>query len=464
MSAFPRILLKNRGAALGNLCGIVGRNQAGGFPMKTQIVLEALPTHTRHVPLAVLGYCLTRTGFLKPVWEEIEWSMKTIQHTPTEKLQDMLVSILAGNEAVCQINTQLRPDLTLAAAWNRKQFAEQSSVANTLDVLGAQQTAQLRMGSQQLFRQHSQTMSHDFEKQWLTIDIDPTGLLASRKAEGSRKGYISGQRNQYGRQLARLSVPTYHESLYSVLYPGNQQAAPTLKPAITTAQEFLSLSREQRQRTIIRSDASLGTDGNINWLLWSDYQVLMKGFSGNRAVSYAKKLNEADWQADPSRKRWIAWAPAPRRFARRVRVFALRWRGKNKMRYGTLLSTLFQLEPLPTWRLHDGRGAIEIEIKADKQGLRIPKRRKKSFAAQEGLILLTDLAHNILSWVHHWVLEDSSFADFATKRIVDELMCIPGRVELMGGKLRKVALLETHPYAHDMRLILEELLDLFENP
>lgn len=432
--------------------------------MKTQIVLEALPTHTRYVPLAVLGYCLTRTGFLKPVWEGIEWPMKTIRHTPTEKLQDMLVSILAGNEAVSQINTQLRPDLTLAAAWNRPQFAEQSSIATALNALGAQQTAQLRAGSQRLFRQYSQTMRHDFEKQWLIIDIDPTGLLASRKAEGSRKGYISGRRNQYGRQLARLSVPTYHENLYSLLYPGNQQAAPTLKPAIKTAQEFLGLTREQRQRTIIRSDASLGTDGNTNWLLWLDYQVLMKGFSSNRAVSYAKKLNEVDWQEDPPRKRWIAWAPAPRRFARRVNVFALRWEGKSKMRYGTLLSTLFQLEPLSTWRLHDGRGAMEIEIKADKQGLRVPKRRKKSFTAQEGLILLTDLAHNILSWTHHWVLEDSPFANFGTKRIVDELMCIPGRVEFMDGKLSKVALLETHPYADDMRLILEELLDLFENP
>jgi hypothetical protein len=432
--------------------------------MKAQIVLEALPTHTRYVPLAVLGYCLTRTGFLQPVWEEIEWSMKTIRHKPTEKLQDMLVSILAGNDAVSQINTRLRPDLTLAAAWNREQFAEQSSIANTLNALEAQQTVQLRVGSQRLFRQYSQTMRHDFEKQWLMIDIDPTGLLASRRAEGSRKGYISGRRNQYCRQLARLSVPTYHENLYSMLYPGDQQAAPTLKPAVTTAQEFLSLTRKQRQRTIIRSDASLGTDGNINWLLWLNYQVLMKGFSGNRAISFAKRLSEEDWQEDPPRKRWIAWAPDPPRFARRANVFVLRWQGEDKMRYGTLISTFLELEPLSTWRLHDGRGAMEVEIKADKQGLCVPKRRKKSFRAQEGLVLLTDLAHNILSWTHHWVLEDSPFANFGTKRMVDELMCIPGRVEFMDGKLYKVALLETHPYADDMRLVLEELLDLFENP
>lgn len=432
--------------------------------MKVKIVLEPLTTQTQYVPLAVLGYCLTRTGFLESVWDEIEWSMKTLQHTPTEKLQDMLVSIMAGHEAVSHINTHLRPDLTLAAAWSRTQFAEQSTVAYTLNALGSEQIAQLRQGSQHLFRQHSQTVRHNFKKHWLIIDIDPTALLASRRAEGSRKCYIAGKKNRYGRQLARISVPTYHESLYSLLYPGSQQACTMLKPAMTTVQEFLCLKPDQRQRTIIRSDAGLGTDANVNWLLWLNYQVLMKGFSGSRSVKLAEQVHEEDWYEDAPRKRWITWAPDPPRFACRVNVFSLCWQDKEEWRYGTLLSTLFQLEPLSTTRLHDGRGAMEIEIKADKQGLRIPKRRKKSLAAQEGLILLTDLAHNLFSWVHHWVLEDSPFADFGTKRMVDELMCIPGRVEIKGGKLRKVALLETHPYANSMRFILGDLLDFFGNP
>lgn len=116
--------------------------------MKVPIVLEPLPTYTQYVPLAVLGYCLTRTGFLKPVWDEIRWKMKTLDHRPTEKLQDMLVSILAGNEAIYKINTALRPDLALSAAWNRKQFAEQSTVADTLNALGPEQIGQLRQGSQ----------------------------------------------------------------------------------------------------------------------------------------------------------------------------------------------------------------------------------------------------------------------------------------------------------------------------
>src|SRR3990172_5995562 len=138
--------------------------------MKTQIVLEPLTTHTRYVPLCVLGYCLTRSGFLKPVWDEFDWPMKTIEHSPTEKMQDMLVSILAGNESVAQINTRIRPDVTLAQAWGRACFAEQSSIAHTLDGLGPEQVAQLRSGTQQLFLEHSQTRRHDFARHWLLLD------------------------------------------------------------------------------------------------------------------------------------------------------------------------------------------------------------------------------------------------------------------------------------------------------
>ncbi len=432
--------------------------------MSVSIVLEEFPAQTQYVPLAVLGYCITRTQFLFPVWNEIEWTMKTRDHTPTDKLQDMLISIMAGNTSVWQINTRLRPDVTLAAAWQRAQFAEQSGIATLLAQLTPHQILQLRQGIQGLFRRYAQTMTHDYRTQWLLMDLDLTGLQASRRAEGSEKGYVAGKRNRYGRQVMRGSVPTYHETLWSSLYPGNQFGGMTLKPSVEQIQAFLGLTPRQRQRIILRTDAGLGTDENINWLLWGGYQVVMKGYSASRAISLANRLSADAWIRDPGGTRWIAWALNPPRFGRRTNVFVLRWPGKRHMHYATLVSTLIALPPLATWHVYDGRGAAEIEIKADKQGLRLPKRRKKSFQAQEGLILLTDLAHNVLSWMHHWVLEDSAFADFGTARIVNELFHIPGRVELKGGRLHKVALQKTHPYAQNMRVILQNLLNFFGNP
>ncbi len=92
-----------------------------------------------------------------------------------------------------------------------------------------------------------------------------------------KKGYFSGHRNRYGRQLVRISAPAYHETLGSFLYPGNTLGFTTLKPTMTMMAQRLNLSPEQRRRTIVRSDGGIGTDANVNWLLWSGYQVVTKG-------------------------------------------------------------------------------------------------------------------------------------------------------------------------------------------
>jgi len=80
-------------------------------------------------------------------------------------------------------------------------------------------------------------------------------------------------------------------------------------------------------------------------------------------------------------------------FSRRADVYVLRWSAQQSLRHSTLISTVPRLSLLSTWRLCDGRGAAEIEIRADKQGLKLPKRRKREMAAQMILILLTDIAH-----------------------------------------------------------------------
>ena len=45
--------------------------------MPTIIRLADMPNETSFAPLGVLGYCLTRTQFLAPVWAELELGMKT---------------------------------------------------------------------------------------------------------------------------------------------------------------------------------------------------------------------------------------------------------------------------------------------------------------------------------------------------------------------------------------------------
>lgn len=423
-----------------------------------EIVLEPLTEYTCYGPVAVIGYWLRRSQFLAPLWSELQWPVKVYQHTVQAKLETILASILVGNRALYQINTTLRPDRLLARAWGQQQFAEQSTIADLLNQATDQQVVQLQRGCAALWRQHSRALRHDFATGWLVLDYDTTGLLASKRSEGSEKGYFSGHRNRYGRQLVRISATNYHETLGSFLYPGSTLGFTTLKPTMKAIEQQWNLPPEQRQRTIVRSDGGMGTDANINWLLWRGYQVVTKGFSHTRAAALARRVPSDAWVKDPEQGRWIAPAVQPPRFARRADVYVLRWETQKGFRYGTLINTVSGLSPLSAWQFCDGRGAAEVEIRADKQGLRLPQRRKHCMAAQMMLILLTDVAHNLLTWLHAALLADGPCADFGTLRMVEDLLTIPGRIDFEGEELRKVSLLETHPYAPTMRIALLQLL------
>jgi len=161
--------------------------------MPISIVLETDRGRCSMVPLAVLGYCLTQTNFLQPIWEPLQWSMRKRDHAPVDKLQDVVISILAGCRSIHHINVRLRPEQALAQAWGRDKFADQSNYSRTLDALTGDHVAQLQQGSLQWLKLHSQLHQHDWSR-WLLLDIDATHLLASKKAEGSQRGWVSGKK------------------------------------------------------------------------------------------------------------------------------------------------------------------------------------------------------------------------------------------------------------------------------
>jgi hypothetical protein len=429
--------------------------------MITRLVVLPQRQDTQYAPLAVLGYCLTRADFLAPL-RGVNLNMKKVRHTPAEKLQDILVSILTNCTSIRQVDLRLRPDLVLAEAWGREQFAQQSTLADTLNAFTLRSVKELREATQILYRQYGCARRHDF-RQWLWLDVDPTGLPSSAQAQGSEKGFFSGARNTYGRQLVRVSAPAYHETLLSVLYPGSQHGTATFKPAVRAVQGVLELSREQRRQTVLRVDAGLGTDANINWALTHDYQVLAKGYNGKRADAFAHRIPAEAWHTLRS-DRWVAIVPKAPRYARRTQTLLLRWQTQKGMQYATLVHSLLDQDWRAIPALYDGRGAAEVEIKMDKAGLLLPKRRKKSLAAQEALILLTDIAHNTLAWTHEWMFTESRFAASGTFALVNDVLPIPGDVVLKGGKLHMVALRESHPYAAEMAVCLTKLLAHFGNP
>jgi hypothetical protein len=388
--------------------------------------------------------------------------MKTRIHTPTDKLQDILVAILAGCQTLAQVNTRLRPEEVLAQAWHRETFAEQSTVSRLLDILEPGHIEQLRSVNLALLKQHSQLHQHDWNKR-LIMDIDPTSLLASKRAEGSRKGWVSGKRNRYCRHVLRFTLAGYHESLLSIVYPGNRHGYEYCKSGIKRLLDDWPWTREQRKQIIIRSDAEQGTNSNVSYLLWCDFQLLMKAYSGRRTTAWLKHVHEAQWAQDPSRgDAWMTPSPVRLRLGRHVDAFLLRWYGrKRQLKHATLLTTL-PYDMFDLWTLYDQRAVTEIEIRSDKSGLALHQRRKQSLTAQEAWIVLTDIAHNLLAWLRPWMLVDSPFENFGPQRVVRDLLTIPGSIDIQNGKLQRVTLWETHPYAKEMTHCLHNLLKTFD--
>jgi hypothetical protein len=150
-----------------------------------------------YVPLAALGYALQRADILNPL-QTVHVPIKTITHSPTDKIIEALVLILAGGRATNQIDLLLRPNLELAQAWGQAQFAQQSTFADTLDAFTVDSLAQLRDAFETITQQQGRMSAHNFRHGRLWLDDDLTGLPASRHAQGSTHGYFAGEKTKSG--------------------------------------------------------------------------------------------------------------------------------------------------------------------------------------------------------------------------------------------------------------------------
>ncbi len=163
--------------------------------MSRLLGLSEMKSNTQWAPLALLGYRLQQRDFFAPLYEQLHLSQKKVLYAPQDKLLTCLVSIMSGCHAICQIDTHIRPDTALAQAWGFDSFAQQSTVSDTLNSFTALNVHQLREAISTIYLREGQALQHDSVNQGLLIlDIDFTGLLASKNAEGSCKGYFSGKK------------------------------------------------------------------------------------------------------------------------------------------------------------------------------------------------------------------------------------------------------------------------------
>jgi hypothetical protein len=222
----------------------------------------------------------------------------------------------------------------------------------------------------------------------------------------------------------------------------------------------------------LRLDGGFGTDKNIDYALWRGYHLLAKMRCSKRARKLSKSVTQ--WINIPSdsenNPRQAGLITTLHRYGRRTRQIAIKKKTKKSYTYSVLVTTDTDSDILNIVSDYDARGGVpESSFCQDSQGLSNTKRRKRSFLAQQMLMLLNQLAHNMIRWIQNWLTESVlSMSDESSdkssepqvcekpviiktvkergmKRFVHQLLSICGSVTLKGQRVCSVAFNPSYP-------------------
>jgi len=408
-------------------------------------------------------------GIFKPIEERVKIKQKVIRHTPTQKLLDGLINILAGGRGLVEVNKRVRPDCAVQRAFGRDGCAEQSVISDTIDAADTENVQQMQDAVKEIYQGHSAGYRHDYEQQFQLLDLDMTGQPCGKKAAFASKGYFAKQRSRRGRQLGRVLASWYGEIVVDRLYSGTTQLSVAFQDLVQAAEEVLDLDGEKRKRTILRADSHGGSESDVNWGLGRGYHLHTKVYSWDQSRKLAETVKV--WHDDPKVPgRQVGWVTEEStKYVRPVKLIAVRTRKKNgQWGIGVILSTLsaemvVSLARLPVHCLQDPTtvlfayvyfydlrsGGAETAFKEDKQGLGITKRNKKSFEAQQMLVQLNALAHNLIVWSRRWLAPTSKWiGKLGILRMVRDFFHINGRIHFdADGNIQQIVLSQADPFA-----------------
>jgi hypothetical protein len=257
--------------------------------------------HSDHALLCLIGQKCQQDQILAPLNKLIKIDQKTVTHSPTEKLQDCLLAIMCGAEAVYQINTLLKSDPAVSRSFGRESCADQSTIQETLSACTTANVLEMQAALKIIFQKESRVCTHNYTNGPLILDIDITGLPCGRHMEGATKGYFAGCKpGTTGRQLYRVSASQYDELVYQQVCPGNTGSSQleVFKAVLVQVWDILKLSAGDKNRVLIRLDSGYGTTAIINHLWSEGYQFITKIFATSRARKLGREVDATVWQAD----------------------------------------------------------------------------------------------------------------------------------------------------------------------
>jgi hypothetical protein len=150
------------------------------------------PVDTQYAPLAALSVHYQQNRTLEPL-KEVRIPIRKRDFTPSDKLIQVLLSVLAGCVTLFEVNPKLRSEPGLAQIWHWDQFTDQSNLSRTLDALTLKNIDQLRAANTVIWRPMSAALRHDW-RSYLWLDFDLSGLPCSKQAQESQKGHFGGEK------------------------------------------------------------------------------------------------------------------------------------------------------------------------------------------------------------------------------------------------------------------------------
>jgi hypothetical protein len=331
---------------------------------------------------------------------------KVLKYTSVQKLEMFFVGLLAGAKAVSHTATTVGVDPALIAAFGLPGCAEQSVIAQTLNAATEQDVADLQAALGEIYGCYGQARRHDFKQKLLVLDVDLSPLPASKRAEGSERGYMGRCRSKTGRKLVRVRAADTQETIWEAVVSGRTaESLSVLQEAIQGAERLLGLTGESKQtrakraRTEIRLDSGWGGEGMITWLLERGYQVTGKFKSSGRVRKLVSAVTT--WHPTSSPGREIAPVPKPVTFVRPLQQYAVRTPSKEQASgyyHAVVFTSRTELSMTEVVEQYDGRAGMEADLKGDKHGLALAVIRKQRLPAQKIVVLLIQLAHNVLIW------------------------------------------------------------------
>lgn len=443
---------------------------------------------TPQAPLCALGEVLRVREVFQPLHDLVDIRQKTVVYRPTDKLVFVVLGMLSDAETVSEIQTKVRPDRGLLGAFGYQSCADASVIQQTLNASSEATVASLETALAEVRRQQSQRaeVSSVGKRERIHVDIDLSALPIGKHAEGAKKGYVAKKQNTYTRQLVWLVCGETQEIFSNQLYPGDTRGDAVFKTMLSKLETILTLdTASKRSRVRLRFDAGFGTDANINYALWRGYQLIGKMYTSRRIQKLVATVEA--WASVPTRKgvrgREAGWVKHPHRYARRTVQVAVRTPKKDgTWSYAVLVSTDTTASLRDLVLEYDRRsGAPENSFAQDYQALSLRKYRKAGFIAQQVLLLLAELAHNLMIWMKTWFIEavdrpqahsqktqnahrktTEMLQSRGLKRIRRDILAIPGKVCFEGKKVVGIQLNPLYPMITHVSTATKALFQQYE--